>query len=252
MKKILKATAKAGPIKLAFTYIELIVVITIITLLSSTGVFYFNDFVKNQELTLKVNTIEDNLKDLDKKIKNNEIFDYEIQLNTSTGSKGYVTYVNNFDIPYNQKIDFNSVNGSGTLSTNGNSSLTGSLKLYKKHKLYTSAVRQGNTNQDFSLLDEPFYKIVGTLTGEVLNDIYINYFDEDNIFLEKNNLLILIAINSESDKTGTGINSIVIKNIGGTKTILGDGNNYNELYLFFENNGKEKFIRIKTSPQSSP
>ncbi len=235
MNKILKA----------FTYIELIVVITIITLLSSTWVFYFNDFVKNQELTLKVNTIEEEFKDLDKKIKNNEIFDYETQLSTSTWSKWYVYYINNFDILYNQKIDFDSINWSGTLSTNWNNSLTWSLKLYKKHKLYTSAVRQWDTNQDFSLIDEPFYKIVWTLSWEVLNDIYVNYFDEDNIFPEKNNLLILQSINTKTDKTWTGINNIVIKNIWWTKSIIWDWNNYNELYLFFENNWKEKFIRIK-------
>jgi len=70
----------------AFTLVELIIVIAIITLISSSSVFYFLDFVKNQEINQRVQLIEDNLKKLDKDIKKYNIFDYELAFNTSNFS----------------------------------------------------------------------------------------------------------------------------------------------------------------------
>lgn len=235
MKKILRA----------FTYIELIVVISIITLLSSTWVFYFNDFVKNQEIEQKVSTIEEDINSLDKSIKNNQIFDYELQFNTSTWSKWYISYINNFDIPYNQNVTFNSITWSWTIWTNWNSSLTWNLKLYKNHKLYISELIQSNNIYNFDFNDEPNYKIIWTLSWEVLNEININYFAEDNLTPEKNNLLVLQEINTKEDKSWTWISSLIVKNIWWTKSIIWDWIYLNEAYLFFENSWKDKFIKIK-------
>jgi hypothetical protein len=234
MKKILKA----------FTYIELIVVISIITLLSTTWVFYFLEFVKSQEINQKVNTIDMDFKELDKKIKSFEIFDYEIQLNTVTWALWYINMINNFDLPYNQYINFDSTSWSGILWTNWNISQTWDLKIYKKIKLYLSEGIQSSTFYAFNFNDEPFYKITGFLSGELLNEININYFTEDNIDSKKNNLLILSKINTKIDKTGTSIISLSIKNIWWNKSIIWDWLKINEAYLFFDNNWKEKFIYV--------
>lgn len=239
------ATAKAGPVKLAFTYIELLVVITIITLLSSSWVFYFLDFLKNQELSQKVNTIDDNFKDLDKRIKNYSIFDYEMQFSVWTWSLWYVYYINNFDIPYRQFVDFDSSTWSGTLWTNWNSSQQWKFKMYKKIKLYLNTVIQSDLNFDFSFNDEPYYKIIWTLSWETLNEININYFTEDNLYPINNNLLILSNINTKQDKSGINISNLSIKNIWWKKSIIWDWNVFDEAYLFFDSNWKEEFIRIK-------
>ena len=245
MKKLIIATAKAGPVKLAFTYIELIVVISIITLISSSWVFYFLEFVKDQEITQEVNTISDDFNEFDKRIKSFEIFDYEIQLNTATWTLWYIDFVNNFDLPYNQYINFNSNNWSGTLWTNWWIGQQWDLKIYKNIKLYLSESRQSNVFYNFDFNDEPFYKILWTLSWELLNEININYFTEDNIYPEKNNLLILTNINTKIDKTGTGITNLSIKNIWWKKTITWDWTNINEAFLFFDNNWKEKNISVK-------
>jgi hypothetical protein len=39
------------------------------------------------------------------------------------------------------------------------------------------------------------------LSGEILNDIELNYFSENNLYPEKNDLLELIDINSKEDKS---------------------------------------------------
>ena len=84
----------------AFTLIELLVVITIITIMSASGVFYFFDFVKNQEINQKLYMIEDDINTLDKEIKDYKIFDYELIFDTSdinNQNYSYITYTNNFD-----------------------------------------------------------------------------------------------------------------------------------------------------------
>jgi prepilin-type N-terminal cleavage/methylation domain-containing protein len=66
----------------AFTLIELIIVITIITFITTSSVFYFLDFVKNQEIKQRIEVIENNIKQLDSDIKKYKIFDYELLFNT--------------------------------------------------------------------------------------------------------------------------------------------------------------------------
>jgi prepilin-type N-terminal cleavage/methylation domain-containing protein len=82
----------------AFTLIELLVVITIITIISTSGIFYFFDFVKNQEINQKIYVIENDINLLGKEIKNYKIFDYELIFNTSDSTnKSYIIYTNIFD-----------------------------------------------------------------------------------------------------------------------------------------------------------
>jgi prepilin-type N-terminal cleavage/methylation domain-containing protein len=68
----------------AFTLVELIIVISIITITTTSTVFYFLDFVKNQEVKQRTQLISNNLDQLDKDIEKYKIFDYEILFNTSS------------------------------------------------------------------------------------------------------------------------------------------------------------------------
>jgi len=95
----------------AFTLIELIVVTTIIIILASSSTLYFANFVGSQQVKQELSIIEDDLKDLDKSIKNYAIFDYEILFNTGNGNLAYILNTNIFDIQNPQVIDFNSQSG---------------------------------------------------------------------------------------------------------------------------------------------
>ena len=230
----------------AFTLVELLVVTTIITLLSVWSVFYFLDFVKNQEIIQKVMLIEDNFDDLDKQIKDYKIFDYQLIFNTWSLSNLYVTYINNFDIPYNQDITFSSTTWIWIIETNWLSSQEWKIKLFKKNKLFLFETKAGNDNYSFVFNKENYYKTTWTLSWEILNEIHINYFSEDNIYPEKNNSLILYDINIKEDKSWTQISELEITNIWWVKKFYDEWVEFlsNEVYLFFENNWKEKFIKI--------
>lgn len=224
----------------AFTLVELIVVISIITLLTTSSVFYFFDFVKEQEISQKLTLIEDNLKDLDKKVKKYEIFDYELHFNTSN-SWSYITYINNFDLKYNQTINLNS--WTWTVILSWASSWTWIIKLYKKQKLFLNKERQWNNSNYLDLSNELYYKIAWSFSGEILNDIHLNYFSEENLYPENNDSFVLIWIYDNENKTND-INPLIIRNIWWKKEITWNSIDMNEVYLFFENSWIEKFIKI--------
>jgi prepilin-type N-terminal cleavage/methylation domain-containing protein len=227
----------------AFTLIELIVVISIITITSASWVFYFLDYVKNQEITQKIKLIENNINQIDKDIKKYEIFDYEMFFNTSNLSLWYITYLNNFDIPYKQTLILDTITWSWNISIPWEVSLTWTLKLYKKQKLFLNKQITYNESMDFDFNTDSYYKIKSTLSWETLNDININYFWEDNINPEKNNNIYLTKIEDEYKNI---INELIVKNIWWNKTFFSWALelNDNEIYLYFENNWIEKFIKI--------
>lgn len=77
-----------------FTYIELVVVIAIIWIIWVFSIWWFSDFLKNQETNSKIAKISEFLKEKDLEIKNKENFDYEIFFEKNKNY--FVTYKNNF------------------------------------------------------------------------------------------------------------------------------------------------------------
>ena len=229
-------------IKKAFTLIELLVVTTIIALISGSWVFYFLDFVKQQEVSQKLVIIKDDLESLDKQVKNYDIFDYELQFSTSnTGSLLYRTYVNNFDSD-NQTIEITSIDTwSWKITTIWSPTWTGIIKIYKNHKLFLNKEIARNTTFEFNFKETPNYKITWTNSWKILNEINLKYFSEENLYPERNDLLELIEMNTAENKSWTWYTDLIIKNIWWKKTIW---SNENEIYLFFENNWIENFIKI--------
>lgn len=229
----------------AFTLIELLVVSTILILLTISGVFYFYDFVKNQEIVQKLSLIEDDFENLEKLIKNYEIYDYEVKLSTSGhASNFYITKKNAFDVPNQELV----VMASGSWIISNNASGTGYIKIYKKQKLYLYDSHTGSTNYRFDFHENDYYTIQSTLSGTILNDLELHYFHPDNLVPEKNNSIILSGIYSWEDKTGNSYSGIKIINVGWKKSFTQtDGTPIvsDILYLYFENNGLEKFIQIE-------
>jgi prepilin-type N-terminal cleavage/methylation domain-containing protein len=236
--------------KKAFTLIELIVVISIMTLITWSTVFYFIDFVKKQELTQKIEVIKDNLQNLDNNVKKYNIFDYELLFNTSTLSSWYITYLNIFDTKNKQTLTFTTNSFTWTIETTNNWwwTLTGTLKIYKWIKLFLNTTKTWATDFNYNFNTNKDYKIKWTLSWEILNEIDLHYFSKDNLYPEKHNLLNLININTNEDKSWTDINQLIIKNIWWKKKFYKNTTNNeissNEIFLFFENNWKEQFIKI--------
>lgn len=233
MKKIIKA----------FTLIELLIVTTIITVISSAWIFYFLDFIQDQEISQKLYVIEDNLKNLDKQVKNYEIFDYEIIFNPINSTKFYKTYTNIYDSDKQLLFLDDSWNGRVLWTLYW----TWILKIYKNEKLFINIAIDRTANYDYVLNEYPHYKISWTASWNVLNDVYIDYFSESNIFPEENNDIILTSINTQKDKSWIDITNLKVTNVWWIKKFYDNWTEeptYNNVFLFFDNNWKEKFIKI--------
>jgi prepilin-type N-terminal cleavage/methylation domain-containing protein len=70
----------------AFTFIELLVVITLISILTTTGVFYFSQQVSYLSLTSTLEEFSQKLTLLDRQILEREIVDYDVFFESSLSS----------------------------------------------------------------------------------------------------------------------------------------------------------------------
>ena len=181
---------------------------------------------------------------LDKRVKDYTIFDYKTILSTtSTGSYFYINYQNIYDTN-SQTLDILNWSGSAIIVTQNwlNNSI---LKIYKKDKLFLSKVVDRSSDYSFDFDDASSFKVTWTNSWEILNTINLTYFSEDNIYPEKNDMLELIEINQNEDKSWTNINHLEIINIWWTKKIIWDWVEYDSVHVFFENNSKQSFIKIE-------
>jgi len=228
--------------KFWFTLIELIVVISIITVLTSSGVLSFFGFLESQKITINIDSISEEISLLDKKINNHDIYDYELFF--SSWSLWYYYYVNKFDIPYGHTIEMDFNSWTWVIKTNAISSWwIRILKIYKKHKLFIDRITDWMDVFTWSLNETKNYKIIWTLSWELLNEIYVNYYIENNIIKENEDFLELIKI--DSDSIWTVCTEIVkIENIWWNKKIFCWNSIVNKIFLHFEQNWIEKYIEI--------
>ncbi|RKW23304.1 hypothetical protein D8B46_03580 [Candidatus Gracilibacteria bacterium] len=85
-----------------FSFVEVIVVVAIISIIGAMGIGNFLTFYKNQEFSSKISNLETFLKQEDLKVKSKEIFDYEIDF--KKGENYFLVYENIFDEKNNVKI----------------------------------------------------------------------------------------------------------------------------------------------------
>jgi len=224
--------------KNAFTLIELIVVVTIIVITSSSGILYFSDFIWNQELKQELYVLESNIKSLDNDVRKYKIFDYELHINSLSWSQAYTYYTNKFDVPNPQLINFDSVSMTWTISISWSPSSLWNIKIYKNDKLLSNQISRGDKNYIWFFSQNT--SITSYLSWESLNNIYINYFANSS----DKNYIELTWINSQENKGGIAYSNLKIVNIWWKKEIFWDSSLLNDAYLFFENKWIESFIKI--------
>ena len=204
---------------LAFTLIELLIVVSIIAIVTWTGVFYWFKQLSTIELWTKTQKIIDIIDNLDGQVENKEIIDYSMLLDISSNQFWYNYTVNTLWIDYIQEISFDSELWSWMLSST-QLWWTGSfvIKTYRWIKYVNEEVIQWWWTITNNYLDWEDYKIVSTLSGQTLNDIYLWYYDIDNISDDNENKLELIWIKSED--WNTSYSSVLIENKNWKKKIL--------------------------------
>lgn len=226
--------------KIAFTMIELLVVVSIISIISITAINWFFNFLQNKELVLKANEISLYIDNLDKKIKNHEIYDYNVIIDSSINNS-FITYENIYDTNQNIILNYNINNNQWTINLIWLAWELWNLIIYKEKKLYFSDnLISNSTNINF---EEAYnYKILSTLSWTTqinkLNSIDLIRFDKES------SLLKLIKI-SENIWTND-LWKIEIKNIWWKKEFYNSWIllNKNEIYLYFENKWKENYLKL--------
>lgn len=234
-----------------FTFIELLIVITIIWIVWIFSVWSFVNFYKNKEFTSKINNLEIFLKKEDLKVKNKEVFDYEIKFEKSRSF--FVVYEDIFE---EKGLKLNFKNNS-QISLKANNELENILDnkkiitdIYKNWRFIKQIkLEKNNLKIDYKentedkrekLIEEnKNYEFKFYLENkEKLNNLIINKFD-----LEEN--LLLKDISDSKDKINS-FNNLKIINIFNEKKILLDWNETKEAYLFFESSdGKVDYLLIK-------
>ena len=225
---------------IAFTMIELLVVVSIISIISVTSINWFFNFLQNKELNLKANEVSLYIDSLDKKVKNHEIYDYKIIIDSSINNS-FISYENIYDTSKNIILNYNPTNNFWTINLNWLAWELWNLIIYKDKKLFFSdnlLLSSSNT-----VFEESYnYKINSTLSWTTditkLNSIDLIRFYKESSFLK----LIKISLNIWS----TDIWNLEIKNIWWKKEFYNSWIllNKNEVYLYFENKWKENYLKL--------
>lgn len=218
----------------AFTLIEIIVTIWILLIVSSSGVFYFFDFLDNNEIKKEINNIHSQIQSLDREILDHNILDYEINFDTISWYLLYSINTNSMQSKY--PIHIQNINGTWiTLSVQWwEDKDLWSIKSYLGNKRHKTEIKPADQEYTYVFPKSWDYTFQSQVWEYVSNTIKVHNYTENNS-LKGENQTILIDINTQSDQNGSHYDSISIVNKAGKKRIFGDGNTpLIEAYLFFE------------------
>jgi prepilin-type N-terminal cleavage/methylation domain-containing protein len=218
----------------AFTFIELIVSVTIMAIIWTSGMFYFHEFIWKKELLTHLNSFENVIWDLDYQVKKQNIFDYQLKLEKNT--IWYTISQNNIWTDFTQEAVFDSLNNSWSINIIEDSNEIWELKVYQWWKKIEQLTRNWSDNISIEL--EENTTITSSLSWSRLNTLSFNYFTQD----EDDNFVILDIL----DNNMTSYDSLTIRNISGKKSYLDESSQINNLpiILLFEQNWIEERLEL--------
>ncbi len=224
---------------LAFTMIELLVVVSIISIISITSINWFFNFLQDKELKTKTITILNYIWELDKKIKNNSIYDYDIKFSSSIND-AYLIYENIYDNDQYVKLFYN--NNLWSLILSWLNWEMWNLLIYKWIKLKIKEDLIVNSYNNIIIEDEYDYKFLSVLSWST-NNTNLNSIDLIKFDKESNKLKLLKISNFI---WWPDIWNLEIKNIWWKKEFYSSWSilNQNEVYLYFENTWLENYLKI--------
>ncbi len=230
--------------KKAFTFIELLVSISIIAIIMTSSIIYFSNTTTKIYLNNNINEIKIWLDTLDKQVDKNFISDYEVTF--SKGELGFQYLTNKSYSNYNMSIAFDFNNWNWTWTTNQTVPWTyWNYKIFQDNKFMRNWVIDATESFTGTFNNSGFYTFNWTMSGQVLNNVYLKYFAIDNISDNLSKHIVLSWIYSDINKT-TSYNYLIIKNIAWNKSILWNWvTSIREVYIFFEVSWVESFIKIK-------
>ena len=222
--------------KLGFTFIELIVVMSIIALLSVNSVFYFHDFIWKQELSYDISQLDSLINTLDTNIKKQKSFDYTLTFDKN--SYWYSVSQNTIWNNISQNATFDTVSWTGIINLTPSSTEIWEVKVYKWLKKIEHLTKNWSSSIEVKVEDTTH--ILWTLSWSTLNKITLWYFDT-NTNAELNHTLIVDI----KDITETSYDSINIRNISGNKMYLfGTTKITPPIFITFEKNWIESILEL--------
>jgi hypothetical protein len=220
----------------AFTFVEIIVSITIISLISASWVFYFHDFIWKQEISVHINEFQNKISQLNNDVKKHNIFDYVITFDKN--SHWYIISENNIWTDYLQDVQFDTINNNWNISIVPSISDIWEIKIYSWNKKIDQITRNW---ADIIKLDiNKDTRINWVLSWSTLNTLSFNYFNNID-YSQTKNIYILDIL----DSSMVSYNSLSIENINWKIKYL---NNSTELIkpmiILFEKNWIEDRLEL--------
>jgi len=188
--------------KQAFTFIELVVSITIIAIISFSGVFYFNDFIWRQEISIYVNNFEQNIKELNNNVKKQEIFDYTLELHKN--SAWFTISKNNIWWNHLQNYIFDTQNKTWNITIQPSTSEIWEIKIYDWIKKINQLTKNWLESLELNINNNT--TILSSLSWSQLNTVIFQYLNNQNI----NESVTILDI---LDNSMTSYDSLIIENI---------------------------------------
>jgi len=231
----------------AFTLIELIIVISIIILLSWSWVFYFTNYIDQVKIDSNISMIREEFNSFDEQINDRSIYYYE--LNLKKDSYVYIFYKNSsntwLNLRFDNNFDYKFASWTLRLIPTIAISYNWSLSLYSDNKYQYNKFLSWSDSVDFSFNNTYMSNnIVSYLSWNKMNDVYVNYFIKPRSLDNSQDFIYLTSINQKQDKTWKSYDNLIIKNILWQKILSSSGDILDEVFLFFEYNSKESFIKI--------
>lgn len=215
----------------AFTFIELMIVISILTILSVAWIMSFWDKIDGLKANSILSEISWNIWDLDNKVANKQIFDYKIIFEKDKNY--YQINENIFDTDYQLKLDSIDNNILNLKINNWLNSWSGTIKIYQWYKFEKQDTKNWDKTFTGSFLENKNYRVTWTYSWSILNNLEINNY-------WNNFILIKIDPNIWPD-----LNKINIKNILWKKQFW-NSDSINKIVLTFEDElGKDYNLVIK-------
>lgn len=227
----------------AFTFIEVLFVITIISFLSVSAISYFNNFVDTKKLDTDLYMIRDSIDKLDLKVKNKEIYDYEINFSGSN----YLYKLNQSVNPIKTIFSIDEITKEFTMTSGLTYTWSWDIKIYNEEKLLSKKTL--DLKETFTWKMDLYNSYDVKSIPDLYNDFFWIYlFSEDNLDTTWITTDFL-WVNTKSDKSWSWTQNFTLKNINNKLQFYSWSSFWNvqDIYLFFWKAWVEKSIKISNN-----
>ena len=225
--------------KLAFTLIELLISVSIVSIISVSSINWFFNFLQQREANMKMMEFSYYLDSLDKEVKNHEIFDYQLEINLQDSNDSYIVYTDIFDTAKQQTLSFSWETTEINITWKDDSE-TIQTKIYQDDKF----IKNSSTETLSEEFDKDYNYIITTSLFDASNNNYKTILN--NILLKRfdrsEHEMYLTKVSETED--WANINNLTIKNIWWKKYFYNNWSTLTWAYLYFENKWAESFLKL--------